>query len=293
MTPDLNWNDLRFLEALVRLQRPPAVAREIGVSSSTVYRRIDALEAAVGAQLVVRGGDELELTRAGCALVTLAQTMKTQLARARDLASVQQSEVSGVVSLTTVDGFLPLLVEPLTRLTDRYPNLRVELSLGYSGPSVRRREVDMAIGVMDRPPPGLWGRRLLRIGYGVFGTADAIRRDPLRWVVTGPPIHNEMEAVWERENAGSVAIATGNRTAMIRFVREGVGVALLPRPQAGMYAELEEQAVLSAAATKIQRQAWLLVHPDMRRDARVRALSDAISELSPIAVSAGEFTASE
>ncbi len=280
MTEGLNWDDLRYLEALVRQKKAPAVARELGVSTSTVYRRIGALEEALGAGCLVRGGTAIELTRCGEAIVALARDLHVGLARAMDVADAERQVISGRVSLTTVDGFLPLLVGPLGRLAERHPDLRIDLHLGYSGPSVRRREVDVAIGVMENPPPGLVGRRLLRIDYAVFGTPDAASRRPLRWVVTGPPIQHEPEARWESAHAGAVALATGSRTAMMRFVLDGLGVALLPRPQAQRYPELVEVEELSAKARELRRDAWLLVHPDMRHDARVRALADALSELA-------------
>jgi hypothetical protein len=38
---------------------------------------------------------------------------------------------------------------------------------------VRQREVDVAVGVMKRPPQGCWGRKLLQLPSAVFATKDA------------------------------------------------------------------------------------------------------------------------
>jgi hypothetical protein len=51
-------------------------------------------------------------------------------------------------------------------------------ALGDRGPSVRDREVDVAVGIMRRPPPGCWGRRVAPLRYAVFGTRAARFSDP-------------------------------------------------------------------------------------------------------------------
>jgi len=270
------WDDLRYLEALDRGGSVAAAARHLGVAASTVYRRIAVLEEELGGPCVVRGTTPPELTEAGVALLAVARTVKGELARVSQIASDSQESLSGSVSMTTVEGFLPLLIEPLRQLSLKHPELRVDVHLGDAGPSVRRREVDVAIGVMSNPPEGLVGRRLAAIRYGVFGTEQACRREPQRWVTTGPPREHTPEAKWERENAGRVVLSTGSRNMMVSLVREGLGVAVLPRRLARLSDGLVELESYRERLSGLERPVWILTHAHARERAGVRALLDAL-----------------
>ena len=276
----MSWDDLRILEVLARAGSAPAAARELGVAASTVYRRLAALESTIGGPCIVRGAHDIELTDTGRALVEAARRTGTEVARARQLARDRKQGARGRVGLTTVEAFLPLLEAPLADLAARFPELRVDLTLADSGPSVRRREVEVAIGVMARPPEGLWGKRIARIEFGVFGTAAEATRSPRRWIVCGPPIHHIPEARWEAEHADAIAVATGSRLAMFALLRRGLGVGLIPRSIAALYPELLELEEYRESARSLRRIAWLLIHPEMRADARVRALSKSLSTLA-------------
>ncbi|MDQ3037269.1 MAG: substrate-binding domain-containing protein, partial [Myxococcota bacterium] len=193
-------------------------------------------------------------------------------------ARASETQMSGEVSLTTVEGFLPYLVGPIATLTAKHPGLRIALHLADTGPSVRNREVDVAIGVMPRPPAGCWGRRALRIRYGVFGTKEALARRPgPRWIVTGATLRHTPEAEWERTHAHDVA-ASGSRTAMIALLRRGVGIALVPRVMALPHPELAEAKAHRASIGHLERVAWVLAHPDARKSPRVVALMKALTK---------------
>lgn len=271
-----SWEDLRCLEALARLGNVGAAARELGLSASTLYRRVAALEAATGARCLVRGPGPTELTEAGRTLAAAAHRTRDAITRVVGEVRAQGSSLGGEVSLTTVEGMLPFLTAPLAELSERHPEIAVRLHLGDSGPSVRRREVDVAIGVMPRPPANCWGRRLFRIRYGVFGTALAWRRDPVRWVVLGSAMAHLPEAAWEAEHAEHVAVATSSRSAMIALVRASVGVGLLPRPLAALHPELDEQRLERAGLGSLERTAWVLTHESARKTPRVVALTSAL-----------------
>ena len=63
MEPD--WSDLKVMLAVARARSVVGAAKMMGVDQSTVSRRLTALEDAVGAGLVIRGGRELTLTQEG------------------------------------------------------------------------------------------------------------------------------------------------------------------------------------------------------------------------------------
>jgi molybdate transport repressor ModE-like protein len=270
------WDDVRYLEAVERTGSVGGAARELGLSASTVYRRVAALEASAGQSCLVRGPGEAMLTDFGAALARVGRQTRKALAEAEGAARARDTGVSGEVSLTTVESLLPFLVGPIAALTAAYP-LRVTLHLGDDGPSVRDREVDVAIGIMPRPPSGCWGRRLCALPCGVYGTPAAVARDPASWVVRAAAERHSPESAWEREHAAPVA-AAAPFAALVSLVAGGVGLGLMPRLLAGRHPGLVEATAHRASVAGLTRTAWLLTHPDQRRNPRVVALMKALRQ---------------
>jgi molybdate transport repressor ModE-like protein len=270
------WEDVRYLEAVARTGSVAGAARELGLSASTVYRRIGVLEGAVGCPCLERGQGASGLTETGALLAQVGLRMRKAIADVAGQVHARATEIVGEVSLTTVEALLPFLVEPIAELTAGYP-LRVNLILADTGPSVRDREVDVAIGVMKRPPPGCWGVRLGKLPYGVFGTTAAVAREPEPlWVVRALSERSSPESAWEREHVNGFA-ARAEFNALVSLVAGGVGVGLIPRPLAALHPQLVEIPAYRERVAPLERTAWLLTHPDLRKTPRVRVLMDALT----------------
>jgi DNA-binding transcriptional LysR family regulator len=268
-----SWDDLRYLEALARTRDVGAAARELEVSVSTLYRRLVALEASTGTPCLARTAGPTALTEAGLALADAGRRMREALTRTVGDVRRREESLEGAVSLTTVEGMAPLLGAPLRALRTSHPGLRVDLVLSDRGPSVRRREVDVAISIVSRPPPECWGTRLFRFDYAVFGTEDVLASEAPSWIVLGPASAHTPEAKWEARHAVPVAVATENRGAFLAFARAGVGLALLPRPLAALYRELVEDTTRREGLRALDRVAWVLTHEAHRKNARILALT--------------------
>jgi molybdate transport repressor ModE-like protein len=273
----ISWDDLRHLESIHRTGSVGGAARELRVSASTVYRRIAVLEAALGYACIVRGLEKTVLTEAGRALARVGERTRQSLAEATSVVRARETEISGEVSVTTVEGLAPFLVEPIAELTASHPALRVVVHLADTGPSVRLREVDVAVAIMPRPPVGCVGRKILRIPYGVFGTKEAAQRKPApRWIVRGQRLRHSPEAAWESEHATDVAAASSLFTGLVELVVGGVGVGLMPRMIAARHGLMELPKYRERTAS-LERMAWVLVHPEQRKTPRVAALVAAIT----------------
>lgn len=273
---ELVWEDLRILDAIVRAGTIANAARDLNVSVSTVYRRIAALEEATGQACIVRGDGEVMLTDAGRSLAKVAHSTRRSLLDVVGSFRARETEITGEVSLTTVESLLPYLAKPIAELSDKYP-VSVTLSLGDRGPSVRDREVDCAIAIVKRPPPSCWGRKLCKLPYGVFGTKQALSRKPERlWVCREEAERSSPESAWERENAGRVA-ARAKFSAVVDLAAMGVGVALLPRLLAKMKGTLIEATEHRESVEHLTRTAWILTHEDQRKTPRIAALVDALT----------------
>ncbi len=277
-TNGLSWDDLRHLEAIERLGSVAAAGRELGVAASTVYRRIDALEEALGVQCIVRGGG---VTPAARALADLARRTGDSLVAISRQANRTHQEVHGSVTLSTIDGFAPLLAEPIAALASAYPKLEINLHISNKGLSLRKRQADIGLSAVDRPGPHLIGRRLFSIDYGVFGTARVVEaHQDARWVIMGWPMQSTREARWERARIApeSVAVATPSRRAFVDMVAAGIGLGLLPRRLAALHPQLIEVESYRPDVVDMTRTAWLLTHPELHGHARIAVVMQTLAE---------------
>lgn len=272
----LLWDDLRYLEALDRTGKVGSAARELGISVSTFYRRLAELEQGAGQLCLKRGPSGATLTDFGRSLAQVGRRTRSGLNEVVSHLRTRETEVEGEVSLTTVVALLPLIQGPVAGLTRSHPKLHVTLHLGDDGPSVRLREVDVALGVMKRPPQGCWGRRLGPLPSGVFATKEAAAQKTRRWVLRSLAEVTSPESAWERAHAGDEA-ARAPFHALVDLCAGGVGLALMPKCLAELHPALVEVPEFAAAAAKLERTAWLLAHPDQRRTPRVVALMDALA----------------
>src|SRR5262249_50318324 len=108
---DPRWDDLRLLLAVGRRGSFLGAGRAVGLATSTLSRRLTALEQSVGAVLVERRADGARLTDAGRRLAAAAEDVELALgARLRELPATG-GRLSGSIRVTAGDGFAELLGE--------------------------------------------------------------------------------------------------------------------------------------------------------------------------------------
>jgi DNA-binding transcriptional LysR family regulator len=70
----------------------------------------------------------------------------------------------------------------------------------------------------------------------------------------------------------SVAATTASRQLLIEMVAAGVGVGLLPDPLVADRTDVVEVPGFRSKTALLTRNAWLLYVPELKNDARVRAV---------------------
>jgi molybdate transport repressor ModE-like protein len=268
----LDWEDLRVFVALARSGSLSAAARELGISHATVGRRIAALEETLSQALFDRRADGYVLTAHGAAVLELAEEMDD-----RALAIVRRVRrdegLTGTVRLTAVETIAErFLIPRLAEFHHRHPGIDLEVVTDPRSLSLAKREADLAVR-LARPQAGeLVTRRLATVAYGVYVAPGG---DESAWVGADDSLADLPESVWLSRNAAGarVALRANSLAAQFAAVRAGFGKALLPR----WFAEEEGGFVsLQPPAPPPVREAWLVVHRDLKDVPRVRAVIDAV-----------------
>src|SRR6201999_1562458 len=123
-----SWDDVRLFLAIARSRSLGAAARQLGLDTSTVSRRLAAIEEELGGRLFERTRRGLVATRLAELGVPAAEAMEAAHGRfLRDLSGAEQ-EVAGVVRLSAAPGLAQDFVAPaLVRLRRQHPRLRLEI----------------------------------------------------------------------------------------------------------------------------------------------------------------------
>src|SRR6185436_1446139 len=106
-TNHLDWEDLRSALHLARSGSVRRAARALGVSHSTVLRRLAALEATTRVRLFERKPDGYELTPAGQDVFDTARDLEEGVAALERRVAGRDLRLSGTVRVTLPDPFLP------------------------------------------------------------------------------------------------------------------------------------------------------------------------------------------
>ncbi|MBN1205383.1 MAG: LysR family transcriptional regulator [Myxococcaceae bacterium] len=219
-----------------------ATAESLGVSRTTLRRRVEALEARAGVPLLKSTRQGIVLTKAGELLAQRGRLMMQETSAL--LASIREvgHEPSGVLRMVMPVGLPPHLLTPLFGLLrTSYPRLSVHARFSDDPLGEPLHDVDMAIHFGEDSPRGPWlSYVVLRVREGLIASKEYLQRRGV------PPALQELQGhelfSWEApgEDARSWPTLRGAVftvepaliTPDIHFIRScciaGLGIGLVP-----------------------------------------------------------------
>ena len=285
--PDLRWDDIRVLLALFRRGSLKRAADDMEINISTVSRRLDALEAAVGIQLFDRTPEGTRPTDAAEQLLPLAERMEQAAHGFSQGLEGFEVEPEGDVRITAPPGFVDHFLAPaLPALTKSFPRLRISIVSTVAYADLTRREADIALRT-GRPVSGdFLATRIATSGWAVVTRPKLAAtlspfRDPneARWMTWGDDLAHLADRRWVTQNvdAAQVVLTTSSMTAQIEAARAGLGVMLAPTVYASLpnLAAVRLSPKLRRSLASLQPSAlWLVGHRALRDVPRIAAVWD-------------------
>ena len=273
----MDWSDLRLVLALLTHGSLKAAARSLDLDYSTVWRRVQRLEAQVGGRLYVRLRGHVQPTTLGHQLATRAREIERLLVSAQALGQGAQ-QASGDLHLATADMLLgPIVLPVVRRLAFAAPNLRVSLEVSPEARNVARLEVDAAIRIGEPSGESVVEVPLGQVGFGAYAVPDMARRWRDQDIASWPLL--TLQRRWSRFTTMRwlAAHAPGARSSgefdtmmsMAEATEAGLGIGLLPH---GVAVRSGRLVPLPLPDTIEPTRLTLVYHPDMRADGRIRAL---------------------
>lgn len=277
----LGWDDLRTVLAVGRSGSLSGAARGLGVTHSTVFRRVAAIEKRLGARLFERMRSGYGLTPAGEAVMEAARRVENEVDTLERRITGQDIRLTGSLRVTTTDTLaLSVLPTHLAEFRRRYPDIEIELAIGNPFVSLTRREADVAIRPTHEPPDTSVGRRLCDVAtafYAAAGTTLPTELGDHLWIMPDESLSHLPSAKWLRRHhpEARTALRCNSLLGLLTAATRGMGTAPLPC----FLGDAEPGLVrLGPPQPEFTTGLWLLTHTDLRRTARVRAFLDFITE---------------
>jgi DNA-binding transcriptional LysR family regulator len=281
------WDDARYFLAAARTGSLSAAARALGVGHVTVGRRIALLEDRLGATLLARSPDGLATTAAGEAILRQCMAMEGAAQDLERIASGLDSQLVGSVRVTTTEALAHQVIAPaVAALRLAHPELQVELAAGVRTLDIARREAELAVRYSRPTSPDLVCRKLGDVGFALYASAAYLqKRGPPAAggglsghdliAFTGAPAATSPFFMGEALDGARTALRCDNAFIQMRAAAAGVGIAELA---CFLGETTPDLARVWPERPPARRTAWLIVHQDMRRAARIRAVSAGIAD---------------
>jgi DNA-binding transcriptional LysR family regulator len=288
MSGKWDWDNVRFFLATCREGSLSGAARVLGVDHVTVARRVALLEERFGAKLLSRTPEGFSITAAGQSILRQCETMESAALNLEGLVAGHDTRIAGSVRLTSTDALAYAIIVPcLVALRETHPELRIDLLPGVRALDIARREIDLAVRFSLSRPSGasLICRKLGVVGFALYAAPQylAARGTPtpgggLRGhdIITYPGWPRGMGPRFTGESLDGTRTAVRSNDRFVQVKATGVGLGI---SELACFLGDERSELVRVWPDQVPtlRSVWLVMHEDLRRTARVRAVAAAVA----------------
>lgn len=281
----MNWDNARIFLAIYRQGTLRGAAGELGIDQATAGRRLAALEQSLDARLFLRTPGGYVPTPAGELALQAAEKMEQSAHQLQRQMQGIDERLSGTVRVASTDTVaIGFLMRALRDLHDRHPDIRVVLSTATQLTNLTRREADLAVRTVRPTDPDLIARHLARRESGLYASREYLekRGEP----VPGQALAGHDVVIYQRSIAAyqsealcdepihnaRVVLEVNSGLMLAEALREGLGIGEMPTHLSRFYPDL----VRIWPERRDRYDMWLVMHGDLNRTARVRAVADVI-----------------
>ncbi|CDO60611.1 Transcriptional regulator lysR family [Candidatus Phaeomarinobacter ectocarpi] len=285
----MSWDHWRSFLAVLDTGSLSGAADRLGLTQPTLGRHIEALEAGLETSLFVRSVRGLTPTDMALSLRPHAEAMQSAAAALVRSASAPAQALSGTIRLT-VSEFMGAHVIPgiLAPFVEEHPDIAVELVLSDHTDNLSAREADIAVRMVAPTQDALVGLRLGTVRVALYAHKSYVAKhgipqslsddasghrfigfDKQAWVMeplqeAGYPIARDF-----------FSLRTDRDAAQVALLKAGAGISGCHMPLGNNDPDL---VPVLHDAFGFDLEMWLVMHEDLRRVTRMRALFDHLDQ---------------
>ncbi|KAA5801039.1 LysR family transcriptional regulator [Alkalicaulis satelles] len=286
--PLFDWDDLRIFHALVSAGSMSGAARKLGIGQPTVSRRLDQLETRIGARLVTRLAEGIELTDVGERIWTQVQIMQSTAGDIERIAHQADRADSDRVRLSAPEGVAGYwIARHLTGFVEANPNISLEISTRTDGENTLE-QCDIALQMSESKRMSHVATELATLHYVPFASRHYLDTygppkglaDVLMHRTADIVSYREQQTHWPREAAAikqmlNPSLTTDSAIALIEAVKAGAVISLLPT----YAAKVEPSLIHLDLELQVPITLWMVYHPEQRKVTRSRKAIDWLREI--------------
>jgi len=286
---DASWDDLKLFLACAKYKSFRNAAEELGLTSTTLMRRVDRLEESIGCKLFLRDQSGLTLSDEGIAMIADVSHMERHAFNVFRRASRSSNDTSGTVRVAVTEGpgnfwILPRLID----FQKTYRKITVDLRCAMEQADVARLESDIAIQLEPPTNPDLIVAKLGRLHiypfvskeyenlYGLPATLADLKNHRII-KQSAPQVDDSAYArvLGLKSLEGIVGIKTNSSIGVLYAVERGAGMGFLPTSSIALGAAL----VPVDLGVHHHADLWLTYHKEFRNSDRHKIVIDWLKKI--------------
>jgi DNA-binding transcriptional LysR family regulator len=275
-----SWDDLKLFLACAKCKSFRNAAEELGLTSTTLMRRIDRLEESIGCKLFLRDQSGLTLSDEGTAMIADVAHMERHAFNVFRRASRSSNDTSGTVRVAVTEGpgnfwILPRLID----FQKTYRKITVDLRCAMEQADVARLESDIAIQLEPPTNPDLIDPFVSKDYADLYGLPATLAELTSHRIVkqSAPQVDDSAYArvLGLKSLEGIVGIKTNSSVGVLYAVERGAGIGFLPTVSIALGAPL----VAVDLGVSHHADLWLTYHKEFRASERHKVVVDWLKKI--------------
>lgn len=230
----MNWDDLRYLVAIIDNKTASAAAKKMGVNYVTVCRKIERLERSLKKKLIFFKDNSYYPTNEGQALYEKAVEISLSLMDMEE-ESTAGSHLKQTLTLSSSASIAEnILIPGLKPILNKYPQVKINFLISTNIESLHKRECDIAIRYINTDRD-YEGDLLRNINYHLCCSKQYLENEILCDKKIKTLLYNfdlkdlpENHYIIDKYGRKSIFFETNTLNSIYVAIKNNFGVSLLP-----------------------------------------------------------------
>ena len=269
-----NWDNLRYVLAVVDNGSVSSAARVLGVNHATVLRRVAAFEDDFGGAVFDKKASGYRLLPERATLLEAVKDVESSILSVQRMMQSANTSLRGLVRIASTDSISLLLLPNISaKLQSEFSELRIEVLSDNGHLDFARMQADIFVRPAASLPENMTGDKACDLEFRAYSTPDA----PDKWLALLGPLSGSVAATWMSENIPKDKASAGSNSFLVlrEMARLGMGIAILPEFVGEVTPDLIHQADMMPAITV---PIWVGSHADLSDAPRIRTVKKRIVE---------------
>lgn len=282
--PFPSWDDYRYFLATSEAGSFTKAANDLGVTQSTLSRRIDHLEHQLGVRLFLRSRSGVTLTPEGESILQTAREIEAKILEIQSSLLGANKRLEGSVRISVTDGLATFWMTPaIPAFHARHPGILVDLQCSPKPADAARMETELAFRFREPQEADLVALRLGSLHFVPWASPRYLRShgepqspdELLSHRLLDHAEYDQDDGDWSHwvalaRAADLIRYRCNSSAALLRAIQSGAGIGFLPT----YVCEIGEGIVPIVPDVRTHSPFWLVYHAELRDTARVRAVVD-------------------